>query len=136
MEITVDHLGSVQFEIKARQHSIICDQPPENQGFDEGMTPLELMLSSLGACAAFYAVAYLRKKNLPTEGTRVRVTAEKVKPPARLDNFRIIVEVPLDLSEEHRKGIEESVHRCPIHNTLLQPPSIALEIQHTVPQKV
>ena len=42
MEVTVDHLGAVQFEIKARQHTIPCDQPPENGGFDEGMTPPEL----------------------------------------------------------------------------------------------
>jgi len=38
MEVTVEHLGAVQFEIKARQHTIACDQPPENGGFDEGMT--------------------------------------------------------------------------------------------------
>ena len=27
MEITVEHLGAVQFEIRARQHTITCDQP-------------------------------------------------------------------------------------------------------------
>jgi len=39
MEVSVDYLGGVQFEIKARQHTIACDQPPENGGYDEGMTP-------------------------------------------------------------------------------------------------
>ncbi|MGA2003568.1 MAG: OsmC family protein, partial [Terriglobales bacterium] len=73
MEVTVEHLGSVQFEIKARQHTIACDQPAENGGFDEGMTPPELLLASLGSCAAFYAAAYLRKHKLAEEGTRVRV---------------------------------------------------------------
>ena len=64
MEVSVEHLGAVQFEIKARQHTIACDQPAENGGFDEGMTPPELMLASLGSCAAFYAAAYLRKHKL------------------------------------------------------------------------
>ncbi len=128
-EVTVEHLGGVQFEIKARQHSILCDQPPEKKGEDRGMTPPELMLASLASCAAFYAIAYLRKKELPTEGTRVRVTAEQVKAPARLDNFHITVELPPGLGEEHCRGAEDSVHHCLIHNTLLQPPSIALEIQ-------
>jgi hypothetical protein len=41
MEVTVQHLGAVQFEIKARQHIIISDQPEENFGYDEGMTPPE-----------------------------------------------------------------------------------------------
>ena len=27
MEISVEHLGGVQFEIKARQHIIACQQP-------------------------------------------------------------------------------------------------------------
>ena len=53
MEVTVEHLGAVQFEIKARQHTIACDQPPENGGFDEGMTPPELLLASLASCAGF-----------------------------------------------------------------------------------
>src|ERR1700761_6687804 len=112
MEVTVHHLGSVQFEVKARQHSIISDQPAENGGFDEGMTTPELLLASLGSCAAFYAAQYLRKFKLATEGTAVRVTAEKLKEPPRLGDFKIELEVPVDLSEEHRLGVERAVHHC------------------------
>jgi len=38
MEMSVEHLGSVQFEIKTRGHAIVSDQPLESGGFDEGMT--------------------------------------------------------------------------------------------------
>ena len=34
MEIIVEHLGAVQFEIKARQHTFISDQPIDNGGDD------------------------------------------------------------------------------------------------------
>ena len=129
MEVSVEHLGGVQFEIKARQHSIVCDQPPENGGYDEGMTPPELLLASLGSCACFYAAMYLKKHKLAIEGTRVQVTAEKAKAPARLEDFRITVEVPTEFSEDHRRGIEEAVHQCLIHNTLLNPPKIGLEVK-------
>lgn len=132
MEVTVEHLGDVQFEIKARSHSIVCDQPAENGGHDEGMTPPELMLASLGSCAGFYAAAYLKKKGLATEGTHVRVTADKISGPARLDNFQIEVVVPVGISEEHRVGLEQAVHHCLIHNTLLQPPTIGLAIRSAV----
>jgi uncharacterized OsmC-like protein len=134
MEVTIDHLGAVQFEIKARQHSIACDQPLENGGFDEGMTPPELLLASLGSCAAFYAAQYLRKYHLATEGTRVRITADKVKDPiARIDNFRIEIETPVELTDQHRAGVERSVHHCLIHNTLLHPPQITIDINAHVP---
>lgn len=130
MEVTIEHLGAVQFEIRARQHTIACDQPPESGGFDEGMTPPELLLASLGSCAAFYAAQYLRKFKLSTEGTCVRVTADKVKDTVtRIDNFRIEIETSVELSEQHRAGVERAVHHCLIHNTLLHPPKIEIALK-------
>ena len=129
MEVTVEHLGSVQFEIRSRNHSLISDQPVDGGGFDEGMTPPELLLASLGSCAGYYAAQYLRKNKLATEGTRVRVTCEKVKDPvARMTNFVIEVAAPVELSAEQRKGVEEAVEHCLVHNTLLHPPKIELKV--------
>ena len=132
MEVFIEHLGAVQFEIKARGHVIVSDQPQENGGFDEGMTPPELLLASLGSCAAFYAAQYLRKHNLASEGTRVRVTAEKEKDPARLDHFRVELEIPAVLNERHHAGVEDAVHRCLIHNTVQHPPQIEFEYKSMV----
>jgi uncharacterized OsmC-like protein len=129
MEVNVKLLGDVKFEVAARKHSLVCDQPAENGGSDEGMTPPELLLASLGTCAAFYASAYLKKKGLPREGVEVRVSAEKAGPPARLDNFIIEVKIPLALSEADRAGVDVAVHHCLIHNTLLKPPSIQFVLQ-------
>ena len=136
MEVTVDHLGAVQFEIHARQHTISCDQPAENGGYDEGMTPPELLLASLGSCAGFYTAQYLRKYKLATEGTRVRVTAEKLKDPARIDNFRIEIDTPLELTDQHRAGVERSVQHCLIHNTLLHPPHMEIVVKEAVAEEV
>jgi putative redox protein len=133
MEVHVYHLGNVQFEIKARQHVIFSDQPSENGGYDEGMTPPELLLASLGSCAAFYAAAYLKKHNLASKGTSVKVVAEKAKNPARLEDFKIEVQVPLGLTEAHQAGVEDAVHRCLIHNTLLAPPKMEVRILSPVP---
>jgi putative redox protein len=129
MEVRVEHLGSLQFEIRTKNHAIVSDQPESNGGFDEGMTPPELLLASLGSCAGFYAAQYLKKHNLATTGTRVRVTCDKVKDPiARMENFLIEVEAPAELSEEHKRGVEEAVEHCLVHNTLLHPPKIALKV--------
>ena len=132
MEVLIEHLGDLQFEIKARTHRIACDQPAENGGYDEGMTPPELFLGSLGSCAGFYAAEYLRKQKLATEGTRIKVTAEKAKNPPRLADLRIEVELPVEVSEQHRAGVEQAIHHCLIHNTLLHPPQITVEINQLV----
>jgi putative redox protein len=127
-EVLVDHLRGVQFEVKARNHTVICDQLVENGGFDEGMTPPEFLLASLGTCAGYYAVQYLKARNLPMEGLRIRTAADKAMAPARLTDFQIEIEYPNDLDERHREGIVRAVHACLIHNTLLNPPRINVEV--------
>jgi uncharacterized OsmC-like protein len=92
------------------------------------MTPPELMLASLGSCAAFYAAQYLKTRNLAENGVEVSVTAEKLKGPARLGNFKIQVECPVTLTAEQHEGLMRSVHHCLIHNTLLTPPSVEIAI--------
>jgi uncharacterized OsmC-like protein len=128
MEVKVSHLDRVKFSIQARSHTVLCDQPAENGGEDTGMTPPELLLASLGSCAAFYAVQYLKTRNLAESGVEVTVSAEKLKQPARLGNFNIQVVCPVALTEEQTAGLMRSVHHCLVHNTLLAPPEIKIDL--------
>ena len=128
MEVKITHLDHVKFAIHSRSHSILCDQPAENGGEDSGLTPPELLLASLGSCAAFYAVQYLRTRNLAETGVEVTVTAEKLNQPARIGNFRVNIVCPVSLTEEQTEGLMRSVHHCLVHNTLLTPPEIAIEL--------
>ena len=128
MEVKVSQLDNVKFSIQSRSHTILCDQPQDNGGEDAGMTPPEFLLASLGSCAAFYAVQYLRTRNLDDRGVEVSVTAEKLKQPARIGNFRIHVSCPVALTEEQEQGVMRSVHHCLVHNTLLNPPEIKIEL--------
>ncbi|MEZ5354624.1 MAG: OsmC family protein [Bryobacteraceae bacterium] len=124
MHVNVQWKNGVQFDIEARGHHIMSDQPRESGGSDGGMTPPEFLLASLGACAAYYAAEYLRVRSLPQEGLQVRVHAEKAAQPARLGAFRIEVESPAMEEERHREGILRAVRRCVVHNTLLHAPAI------------
>ena len=128
LEVITKHLGAVQFELSARNHKIYCDQPIEHGGFDEGMTPPELMLASLGACAGYYAVDYLKRARLPEQGIRVRTTAEKVLGPPRLDSIHVELECPGAVEERDQKGLVEAVRKCLIHNTLLHAPNIRVDL--------
>jgi uncharacterized OsmC-like protein len=128
MEIKVTTVDHFKFAVQARAHSIICDQPAENGGQDSGMTPPELLLASLGTCAQFYALQYLRTRNLDDRGLEVTVSAEKLKQPARLGNFRIQVTCSAELTVEQTEGLERSVHQCLIHNTLLSQPELQIEL--------
>jgi uncharacterized OsmC-like protein len=128
MVVKVRQIDGVNFDIQARSHHIACDQPAENGGADCGMTPPELLLASLGSCAAFYAAEYLRTRNLAKSGIEVSVSAEKLLKPARLGNFRVLVTSPVVLTIEQNEGMTRSVHHCLVHNTLLSLPAITIDI--------
>ena len=128
MEVTVSQIQGVQLAVRARTHTVLCDQPPENGGRDAGMTPPEFLLASLGSCAAFYAVQYLNSREICESGVAVTVTAEKLKQPARLGNFHVRVTCPVQLNDEQTEGLMRSVHHCLIHNTLLAPPEIHIDL--------
>jgi uncharacterized OsmC-like protein len=123
MEVLIRHLGKVKFEASARGHRVICDQPADNGGANEGLTPPEFLLASLGTCAGFYAAEYLRTRSLPTEGLEVKVSAEKAAQPARLGKFRIELTVP-ELDAKHEDGVLRAVKACLIHNTLIHLPEV------------
>ncbi len=126
METTVHYVGGVRFEAEARGHKILCDQPADNGGSDAGMTPPEFLLASLGACAGYYAVQYLTARKLSTTGLTVKVEAGKAAQPARMDNFRLVIEVPGLEDPRHRDGVIRAAKNCLIHNTMLHSPSIEI----------
>ena len=131
MEVTVQYTGGARFEAATRGHRVICDQPPDNGGADQGMTPPEFLLVSLGTCAGFYAAQYLKTRSLSTEGLEVKVSAEKVKGPARLDKIRIDVLTPA-LDPQHEQGVLRAVHACLVHNTLTHTPQIETVLHSAV----
>ena len=123
MEVSARYLGDTKFEVSARGHRVICDQPLDNGGADGGMSPPEFLLGSLASCAGYYATQYMRTRGLAAEDLRVRVTAEKAAHPARLASFEIEV-TAIGLDERHQAGLLRAVKACLIHNTLLGAPSI------------
>jgi putative redox protein len=123
METSITYLDGVRFEAESRGHKVICDQPAGDAAADTGMAPPEFLLVSLGTCAGYYALQYLKARSLSTEGLAVRVIAEKATQPVRLGSFRIEVTAP-GLEARHHEGILRAVKLCLVHNTLVHPPAI------------
>jgi len=121
MKSLIRFVGGAQFEAESRGHKVRTDLDGASGGGDGAMTPPELLLASLGACAGFYAVQYLNAHKLPTGELEVEVTAEKVKDPARLGSFRIEVR---GYGEANPEGVKRAVEKCLVHNTLTHTPTI------------
>lgn len=127
ISVNVRHRGQVRFEVDARGHRVLCDQPTASGGTDTGMTPPEFLLAALGTCAGYYAAEYMKACGLPCEGLAVRVEAEKAANPARLASFHIeLTTAPIE--DKHREGVLRAVKKCLIHNTLLNAPDIGIGV--------
>jgi putative redox protein len=129
MEANAKHLGGMKFEVTARDHVVVCDQPATNGGTDAGMTPPEFLLVSLATCAGYYAAEYMKTRGLITD-LNVHVSAEKAAQPARLAKFYVAISAP-GLDERHRTGILRAAKSCLIHNTLLGSPEIEIVVETT-----
>ena len=128
MNAIIKWKGGVRFQAESRGHKVLSDQPVENGGDDQAMTPPELMLASLGTCAAYYALQYLRIHKLPAEDLVIHVEAEKALNPARLGVFHIPVESQAASDPKTYEGIMRAVKKCLIHNTLMGTPRIEIDV--------
>ena len=128
MEVNIKHIGKTRFQIQAREHVIESDQPLENGGDDSAMTPPELLLAAMGACAAFYGMQFLLSRKLANNGLEIQVTAEKLLDPARLGNFVVNVKSPVTLTGDQKTAMQRSVHRCLIHQTMTSKPQIEVRM--------
>jgi uncharacterized OsmC-like protein len=127
MEIKARYLGGKKFAMTARGHQVLSDQPVDNEGADSAMTPPELFLSALGACAAYYAAEYLQARGLPDDELEIHVSGEKGDRPARIVSLRFEVFVP-GLNRRHRDGVLRAVDACLLKHTLNKPPHMEVTL--------
>ena len=70
-------INGVKLEIEARGHKVTVDEPTKSGGSDEGMTPVEMMLGSLGACQAMTTVLFGQMYGIKIDEIRVDVEGDK-----------------------------------------------------------
>jgi len=133
MEVRIRHGKDNQSEAFARFHRVVCDKPFDEGGSDNGMTPLELMLSALGCCAMHQAVEYLRAGNLAQGEIELSVSAKEGLSPARLAEIGIEVNAPR-LGMRARKGIIKAIEECLLRRALTDPPRLKVHLAAIAPE--
>jgi len=127
--VEVSYLGGELYEIATRGHSALTDQPAAAGGEDAAMTPTDLLVASLSSCVAFYAGRYLARHGLSRDG--LRVTAEftlATDRPARVGEVALRIRVPGGVPPGREAALLAVASHCTVHNTLRQPPGIAIEL--------
>lgn len=119
LEITLQYTEGSRFVAGARHHRLVVDQPAEDGASDHGMTPAELLLTSLGGCVGQYVAQYLNLRGLPSDGLLVRVEAKPSARPLRIANFEVRVVVP-GLTDRQLRALEKSFPAGLVQNAIAQ----------------
>lgn len=131
MRAVIESAGAVASRVTIGKHDIVFDQAASVPGGgDRGASPLDVMAVSVGACAHYFAAAFLFGRKLATDRLRVEVTFEKTKDPVpRIGLLGIRVCLPPDVPAEYLPGIERAVRHCPAFGTLVHPPDVKVSFE-------
>ena len=130
MKATIESAGGVASRVRIGSHELLFDQAsPVPGGEDRGPSPLDVMAVAVGACAHYYAAAFLFGRQISSHGLEVEIEFEKSREPVpRLGRLAIRVTLPHGVPERYLPAIERAVSHCPAYGTLVHPPDMVLEI--------
>lgn len=117
LEISLRHTGGARFSAEARHHRLLLDQPTEDGATDQGMSPAELLLASLGGCVGQYVAQYLSLRTLSSNGLTIRVAAQPAAKQLHLGDFHVEVIVP-GLTTAQLRALEEAFPAGLVQNAI------------------
>ena len=114
-------------DIQAGPHHLVADEPGSVGGSELGPTPYDLLAAALATCTTMTLGMYARHKKLDLRSATVAVTHDKIhasdcddceSAAGKVDEFRRVLTLEGDLTEEQRQRMVEIADRCPVHRTL------------------
>ncbi|MBY4676216.1 OsmC family protein [Marinobacterium arenosum] len=128
ISVTTKMGASSKVEASIRDHRVVIDQPRNAGGTDEGPTPLEYFLFSLGGCIATIARLAASQQGIELRGIEVQLEAGLNlagllgKPTEDRVGFQYIdvkATLDADLNEQQKVAfLDEVCERCPLHDNI------------------
>lgn len=126
--IVLTQQEGVRFSARYGDNEVIVDWKEEEGGTDLGMSPGELMCTSLGACTVMNVVRYYKTLGIPIEGVRVEATYEEDQRKSRAERFEIRISLPVGLPKRER-AVKRVADICYVTKTLQNPPEVKVKIE-------
>ncbi len=121
-EIVVGFGEGKRVHAQVGKHLVQTDQP-QPYGEDSAPAPFSLFLASLATCAGFYVLSFCQKREIPTDGIRVRQRVETDPETGVLSHVALDVELPADFPEKYREAVLRTVDQCAVKRAIQAQPT-------------
>ncbi|TAJ07968.1 MAG: OsmC family peroxiredoxin [Nitrospirae bacterium] len=128
MSLTVTFKGGTKFTVGSGKHRVVTDQPIEDGGTDEGMSPVELFIGSLASCVGYFVTRYCARHGIPSEGFTIETDWSMAEQPHRVGSVEMSLHLPTALTQAQQERLLKVAHGCTVHQSLAVPPNVAITL--------
>ncbi len=128
MSLTVSFKGGTKFDIVSRRHRVVTDQPIEDGGTDEGMSPVELFVGSLAGCVGYFVARHCARHGIPSDGLTIEADWSMAEQPHRVGSVAMTLRLPAALTPAQEERLLKVAHGCTVHQSLAVPPDVKITV--------
>ncbi len=121
-EMIVTMPGGKRIDAQIGKHVIRTDQPVSNGGEDSAPSPFQLFLAAIGTCAGIYVAGFCQKRQLSTEGIRIRQRNHFDDATGVLARVELDIEVPASVPEKYREALVRVADQCAVKKAIQAQP--------------
>ena len=125
--MTITFPGGVAVNTEYKGFTTATDQPEVNGGANSAPSPFDLFLSSLGACAGFYALRFCQQREIDTAGMSLTLDINRDPESKKLEAIRMKIHLPQGFPEKYRASIIRATDQCAVKKVIVDPPEITVE---------
>jgi len=131
--------GAMRVDAKAREHTVIIDQPEGMGGKNAGANPLEVFLFALGGCLGTVASIIAKQERIDLRDFNVAIEGDldtdflmgkTTEGRAGFTEIRVAVDIDADMTDEEKQQFFEKVDsRCPISDNMINQTKIVFDVK-------
>lgn len=114
--------GGVAIEAAIGNHVIRTDQSKDEGGEDSGPSPFGLLMASVACCSGVYAVRFCEKREISTEGMKMRAVCEFTDKPFHMDKMTLELTLPDGFPEKYKDAILRAMNLCAVKKNIIDAP--------------
>jgi putative redox protein len=125
-EIKVTFPGGFRVDAEYKSFTVKTDQSVLSGGEGTALSPFDLFLVSLAACAGYYVLAFCRERGLPTEGAGLAMRTERNPDSKLIGKIVIDIQLPPEFPEKYKKAVVKAADSCTVKVHLMNPPAFEI----------